>query len=37
MKVSNTEKLIVLLTDPNTIRYYVYNEELYKIIHDAHL
>jgi len=32
MNVSNINKLIVPVTDPNTIKYYVYNEELYKII-----
>jgi len=37
MNVSNIEKLIVPVTDPNTIKYYVYNEELFKIIHDVHL
>lgn len=37
MNVSNIEKLIVSVNDPNTIKYYVYNEELYKIIHDVHL
>lgn len=35
--VSNFEKLIVPVTEPNTIKYHVYNEELYKIIHDVHL
>lgn len=37
MNVSNIDKLIVPVTDPNTIKYYVYNEELYNIIHDVHL
>jgi len=37
MHVSNIEKLIVPVTDPNTIKYYVYKEELYKIIHEMHL
>jgi len=37
MNVSNIEKLTVMVTDLNTIKYYVYNEELYKIIHDVHL
>ncbi|XP_026814091.1 LOW QUALITY PROTEIN: KRAB-A domain-containing protein 2-like [Rhopalosiphum maidis] len=37
MNVSNIEKLIVPVTDPNAIKYYVYNEEFYKIIHDVHL
>jgi len=37
MTVSNFEKLIVPVTKPHTIKYYVYNEELYKIIYDVHL
>ncbi|KAF0733683.1 Uncharacterized protein FWK35_00034346 [Aphis craccivora] len=37
MNISNIEKLIVPVTDPNTIKHYVYNEELYKIIHYVHL
>jgi hypothetical protein len=37
MNVSNIEKLIVPVTDPNTIKYYVYDQELFKIIHDVQL
>jgi hypothetical protein len=37
MNISYIEKLIVRVTDPNTIKYYVYNDELFKIIHDVHL
>ena len=37
INVSNIDKLIVLVTDSNTIKYYDYKEELYKIVHDVHL
>jgi len=35
--ICNLEKLIIPVTEPNTIKYYVYNEDLYKIIHEVNL